>query len=706
MLKRSIFQLILLVIVQSVMHGNAHAANGATFISQQVPNSMETSKQYTVSVTYKNTGTTIWTGSGAHPYRLGSRNPTDNEDWGLGRVELNPGEFIQPGQLKTFTFKVTAPYHQDGVELVRNFQWGLVQEDAEWLHPGVNVQVGIAYAPAIATQYRPKVPPVPVASDAFSFGHFKGANIMQLTYEDEQLCNHSHGLPDPVQIRLIADRAVAMGLNVLRLPIVLPPKVPGTPAMWGLTGTTCRQPNALEWESTDSRAIMRRVMASTQAVLDQAQASNLKVVLVLDGYTKYDKVCYWKQSFLDVKDNAATFIGKFKSHPALLAWDIMNEPMWNASAFGCLNAPEDYQSVVDAVHAMYNLVRTADANHPTTVGEHKVPFLKYWKDISSYASPHLYVNTDEKIELASDITDLNQINFVQQATLSELAKASGNLPLVIGEFGVSAHDRTDGEYKAAYYERYLNGLTRDDRGFMLWTLSLSPLAAQQDISVLAPDGGLKPAAQVVARQQWYPIVQQLFLAYTGRPADPEGLRNFANVLLDLELDMRGRALPLARSMAALNHAYQSESSLREAIEGMANSQEFQALYPPSNASAFVTRIFQVTLNRAPDNTGLAYWTDQISYAGLGKGQAPLAILAAALENTSPQGLIDALTIKKKTDVAGYFSASLNTPARTACFSGAGPASVGANLLRQVNASSNVQRFLPEVESNLIALCNL
>lgn len=705
MLNSSIARAAFLMLMQCFWLGSVQAANGATFISQRVPNSMESSKQYTVSVTYKNTGTTSWSGSGPHPYRLGARNPVDNTVWGLGRVELNPGELIQPGQLKTFTFKITAPYHQDGVELERNFQWGLVQEGVQWLHPGVNVQVGVAYAPAIATRYPPRAAPVPVARDAFSFARFKGANIMQVTYEDERLCNHSHGLPDADQIKLIADRAVAMGLNVLRLPVVLPPKVPGTPARSGLTGSTCVRPDALEWESTDSRAIMRRVVASTRAVLDQAQANNLKVVLVLDGYTKYDKVCYWKQSFLDVKDNAATFVGKLRSHPALLAWDVMNEPMWNASAFGCLDSTDDYQSVVDAVHAMYNLVRAADASHPTTVGEHKVPFLKYWQDISSYASPHLYVDTAEKVELASDVTDLDQINFVQQATLSELSKASGGLPMVIGEFGVNANDRTGSDYKAAYYERYLNGLARDDRGFMLWNLSLSPLAAQQDISVLSPDGGLKPAAEAVARQQWYPVVQQLFLAYTGRPADPEGLRNLAHVLLDLELDMRARALPLGRTLAALDDAYQSEPALREAIDSLAGSREFQALYGAGPAPAFVSKIFRVALGRTPDQASLASWSDRINYAGLGKARAPLAILAAAQDDNSPQGLTDATTIKRKVDVAAYFSASLDTAARTVCFNGAGPAGVGADLLRQVDAATNLQRFLPEVESQLLELCH-
>lgn len=695
-----------LLLALCALPGAAHGADGATFISQQVPNSMESAQRYTVSVTYKNTGTTVWQGDGAHPFRLGARNPTDNLDWGLNRVELAPGERIAPGQLKTFTFTVTAPEHTEGVQLERNFQWGVVQEQTGWLAPGVNVVVGVAYAPAVTSQYPPILPPVPVQPDAFRFNRFRGANILQRTYRDDQICNHTQGLPDAAQMKLIAERAVAMGLNVLRLPVVIPPRTPGTPARSGLGGNVCRTPSAPEWGSADSAVIMRRLYASTQAVLDVAAEHELKVVLVLDGYTKYDQVCFWKQSFLDVRANASAFVNRFKSHSALLAWDIMNEPMWNASAYGCLVSPADYQSVVDAIHAMYNVVRAADAIHPTTVGEHKVPFLQYWRDISSYASPHLYIDTDEKVELGADVADLDQINFVQQATLSELARVNPDLPMVIGEFGVSASDRTAERYKADYYERYLNGLARDGRGFMLWNLSLSPLAAQQDISLLAPDGGMKTAARVVARQQWYPVVQQLFLAYTGRPADPAALRGLANVLLDVARDMRSRSLKLEHNLASVNRAYGTEAALRDAIGGLYASREFQSRYQPDRLPEFVRGIYHTALGRQPAEGGLAYWRDQINYGGLSRQQAPLAILATVHAGASAQGKADLATLRNKSDVAAYFSASLNTRGRLDCFSGPGPARAAADLLLRVDAGTDVQRFLPLVDASLSDLCQL
>jgi hypothetical protein len=103
--------------------------NGSTFISQTVPygNQMEIGKTYSVSVTFKNTGNTIWVASGAHPYRLGSQNPEDNQNFSIGRVGL--AYDVAPGGQYTFNFTVTpkTTLTSDPV-----FQWRMLSEGAEW----------------------------------------------------------------------------------------------------------------------------------------------------------------------------------------------------------------------------------------------------------------------------------------------------------------------------------------------------------------------------------------------------------------------------------------------------------------------------------------------------------------------------------------------------------------------------------------------
>ncbi|MEF9964236.1 MAG: NBR1-Ig-like domain-containing protein [Comamonas sp.] len=98
--------------------------NSASFVSQSVPVNMVRGRQYAASVTMKNTGSQIWS-EGAQ-YRLGSQNPQDNANWGLGRVQLT--ESVAPGQSYTFSFPINAPAALG----IHYFQWQMVQDGVEW----------------------------------------------------------------------------------------------------------------------------------------------------------------------------------------------------------------------------------------------------------------------------------------------------------------------------------------------------------------------------------------------------------------------------------------------------------------------------------------------------------------------------------------------------------------------------------------------
>lgn len=691
-----------------LLHAGAMAAAGATFISQSVPNAIQLGTTYTVSVTYKNTGTTKWTSG---QFRLGTQNPHDTRRWGGERVDLPPGTEVAPNALYTFTFDVAVTdarfcHAMSNPQLTGcNFQWGLVQEHVTWLSPGVNTEVLLFDAPAVRSPAPPVLPPVPVEALDFSAANFRGANMLMQTYEDNRLCDHTAWLPEGNDVAVIIDNAVAMGLNVLRIPVILPPKSPGAPSDWipnsPSYASVCADPAKKEWgQASNGAEITQGIIAKMKIIMDKADAAHLKVIPILDGYTKYDATCYWKKSFLDVRDSADAFIKAFKSHPALLAWDIMNEPMWNALAFDCLHSNADYASVVHAVDAMYNLVRSNDAEHPTTVGEHQIPLLKYWKNISSFASPHLYIYASSRDHATRD-----QINYVQGASIREMGRELGAaMPLIIGEFG-----STDGDddFNESYYERYLNGLTVADRGFMLWSLSTGP--NQQGYSVMTPEGGLKPAAQLVQRRQWYPVIQQLYLSYLGYPADPGALDNFSARLSDLATDMRARSLSLRPNIVSLSEAYHTEPALRQLFDGLYASSEFRAIYTPDRVPEYVQQIYTRLFNREADVEGLKYWVDNINYYGLEKSNAILAIYAGSLGHGgggSVQGLTDALTGRKKAAVASAFSASLNTPARRNCYSGNNAVTTGRVLLSAVHSSTDVAAYRASIDQALAGLCGL
>jgi hypothetical protein len=77
----------------------------AQLISSTIPDIMEIGKAYSVSVTYKNTGSDTWTA--ATGFKLGVLG-TDNFKTGQ-RLFLQSGQSIAPGQSATFTFNMTAP---------------------------------------------------------------------------------------------------------------------------------------------------------------------------------------------------------------------------------------------------------------------------------------------------------------------------------------------------------------------------------------------------------------------------------------------------------------------------------------------------------------------------------------------------------------------------------------------------------------------
>jgi RHS repeat-associated protein len=111
--------------------------DGATFVSQSVPTSLQTGQTTTVTVQMRNSGTTTWTS--ASNYRLGSQNPLDNTTWGTHRAELSGP--VAPGQTGTFTFTIQAPSTPGSY----NFQWRVLREAVAWFGASsTNVTIQVA----------------------------------------------------------------------------------------------------------------------------------------------------------------------------------------------------------------------------------------------------------------------------------------------------------------------------------------------------------------------------------------------------------------------------------------------------------------------------------------------------------------------------------------------------------------------------------
>lgn len=206
-------------------------------------------------------------------------------------------------------------------------------------------------------------------------------------------------------------------------------------------------------------------------------------------------------------------------------------------------------------------------------------------------------------------------------------------------------------------------------------------------------GGVTKSSSAVEASAYNTVVQQLYIAYFGRPADSSGLANFTSRLAQANA---------ATTMAGIDTAYKSNATIKELVDAFGNSAESAALYN-GDTSAFVTAIYNNVLNRAPASEGLAYWINEIDNKGLTRGNAALSIMNGALTNTSTQGKIDATIVSNKTTVGIAFTTALVTDSQKAGYSGKAAAASARAMLATVTSSTNTATFQSTIDSTIATL---
>ncbi|MEX0139514.1 VCBS repeat-containing protein [Massilia sp. LMS1-1-1.1] len=122
-----------LLLAMPALHAALPEPNdGAQFISQSVPLSMVSGKNYPVSIMMRNVGNTKWT----NIYQLVSANPEANTTWGTQSVQVD-SDVGRQGQY-TFTFNVVAPQVPGNY----NFQWKM-QGDQSFGGPSTNLVINV-----------------------------------------------------------------------------------------------------------------------------------------------------------------------------------------------------------------------------------------------------------------------------------------------------------------------------------------------------------------------------------------------------------------------------------------------------------------------------------------------------------------------------------------------------------------------------------
>lgn len=199
----------------------------------------------------------------------------------------------------------------------------------------------------------------------------------------------------------------------------------------------------------------------------------------------------------------------------------------------------------------------------------------------------------------------------------------------------------------------------------------------------------------MAATDYYPLVQQIYIAYFGRPADPGGQAAFAR-----QLDALGAAtgiVGLARQLADPANA-----ALRALVGAIGASAESRELYDGSDTAAFVNAVFLNVLDRPARLAGLTFWTGEIDAGRVTREQAALSITAGAFSNaTDPvQASLDQATIAKKVAVASHFTALIDTDAELAAFRGDTAAALARAMLEAVGRLTDLDAAYPVAEALL------
>ena len=272
--------------------------------------------------------------------------------------------------------------------------------------------------------------------------------------------------------------------------------------------------------------------------LDRANAHGLKVLCTLFDFRTDYRLILWPESDRHLE----ALLTRFRDHPAVLAWDMKNEPNNDYGSNG--------RETVDAWLAhTARLAHIYDPHHMVTIGWFTPAAASNLTDVVDFVSFHFFAPA---AELGPQYTALRA--------------AVPDRPLVMSEFGLptwnsflfpNGHSEPE---QATYYADILTTMrATDSAGYAAWTLhDFSYVSAQvagrapwrigpeRNLGVIRADGTRKPAAALLAPGASLDVPRTPAWARFLKPFWLTILGGFLIVVLAARRANRRRAVALAR----------------------------------------------------------------------------------------------------------------------------------------------------------------
>lgn len=178
-------------------------------------------------------------------------------------------------------------------------------------------------------------------------------------------------------------------------------------------------------------------------------------------------------------------------------------------------------------------------------------------------------------------------------------------------------------------------------------------------------------ASVQAQDAARDVVQLLYIAALGRPADPAGLAYWSNALA-----RSGAPLQLDEFAAH----YRASTAVRMIVDGIADSPETRLLHSPDDG-AMIGAVHSNILNRPMDSAARASWAARMAGGEVTRPEA-LVTLLAEIARKEP------LTVGAKLAASNGFSARIDTQALRPLYRGVLANGAVRHSLRLVGASTD------------------
>lgn len=222
---------------------------------------------------------------------------------------------------------------------------------------------------------------------------------------------------------------------------------------------------------------------------------------------------------------------------------------------------------------------------------------------------------------------------------------------------------------------------------LLTVAILCLLAACGGADVPVEKGGQRAQRHAtVAAASYDLVVNRLYVAYYGRPADPDGMAFWSSQFA---------SAGVSNDLPAIVQAYATNATVKLIVDAFGNSAESTALYPGDN-TAFVHAIYRNLFNRRAEAEGLAFWASAIDNNVVTRPLAALAIAVGA------QGS-DLSIIDNKVAVAANYTASLNTDELKKAYSGTRANAMMRSMLFSVGAQTVASNLNSTINSLNTAL---